>query len=73
MAYGLDLSTKARRFITRSNFGHFKGSKWVPVVGCGGRLGRRVPFGSVVSPTVGAGMLARSKHQGIITRSTNKA
>jgi hypothetical protein len=62
MAIGLDLSTEAGRFITGSNFGHFSGSKWVPVVGCGGRLGRRVPIGSVVSPPVGAGMLARPKH-----------
>ena len=73
MAYRLDLSTEAGRFITGSNFGHFKGSKWMPVVGCSSRLGRRVPFGLVVSPTVGASMLARLKHQGIITRSTNKA
>jgi hypothetical protein len=46
MAYGLNLSTKAGRFTIGSNFGHFSGLKWVPVVGCGGRLGRKVPFGS---------------------------
>jgi hypothetical protein len=56
IAHGLDLSTEAGRFITGSNLGHFSSSKWVPVVGCGAKLGRKVPLGSVVSPTVG-GML----------------